>query len=72
MNFILSTGSVAIFHSAWYMNLPMFSLDWVLYCIAWLPLLMLLASAFKFYQTNKSSRISPKVIATIKLNSPMQ
>lgn len=72
MKFILSTGLVAVFFSAWYMNLPMFSLDWILYCIAWLPLLMLFVSAFKFDQTNKSSRISSKARATEKLNSPIQ
>ena len=72
MKFLLSTASTAVLYSAWHMNLTMFSLDWILYCIAWLPLLMLLASAFKYDQTNKNPSSSSTTIATNKLNSTIQ
>ena len=48
MKFIVITGSTAVFYSAWYLNIPMFSLDWFLYCIAWIPLLILFVSAYKY------------------------
>lgn len=51
MKIILSTGSLAVFYSAWHLNLTMFSLEWFLYCIAWTPLLMLFIAAYKYDKT---------------------
>lgn len=52
MIFILSIGSAAVFYSAWYMNLPIFSLGWFAYCLAWTPLFTIFMSANKYDNEN--------------------
>ena len=66
MIFILSIGSTAVFYSAWYMNLPFLSLDWFLYCLAWVPLAVLLISVYKYDQKKKSAHD----LATAKVSTP--
>ena len=44
---------MAIFYSAWYMNLPILSLNWFLYCLAWVPLTVLFISVYKYDQKRK-------------------
>jgi len=70
--FILSIGSAAVFYSAWYMNLPIFSLGWFLYCLSWIPLLMIFVSANKYDNKNKSAHDSPRPIEAPKLHRTMQ
>jgi len=58
--FILSIGSAAVLYSAWHMNLPVFSMGWLLYCLAWIPLLMIFVSADKYDSETKSKYDSPR------------
>lgn len=69
---ILSIGSAAVIYSAWYMNLPIFSLGWFVYCLAWIPLLMIFVSADKYDNKNKSTHDLPKPIAAQKSHRAMQ
>lgn len=64
MIFVLSLVSIAVFYSAWYLNLPIFSSEWCLYCIAWLPLIMIFVSAYKYDNKNKSKQSSTNAATT--------
>ena len=67
MMFILSIASAAIFYSAWYMNLPVFSLGWFFYCLAWVPLLMAFVSANKYDHENESTHDIPIPMGSRKI-----
>ena len=68
--FILSIGSAAIFYSAWFMNLPVFSSGWFMYCAAWIPLLMIFMSADKYDRENTQELSKQKT--TQKLHRAVQ
>ncbi len=69
---ILSIGSAAVIYSAWHLNLPIFSLGWFVYCLAWIPLLMIFVSADKYDNQHKSSHDLPRPKVTHKLHRTMQ
>ncbi len=70
--FILSIGSAAVIYSAWFINLPIFSLGWFVYCLAWIPLLMIFVSADKYDNKNKSKYDLPRPKAAQKLHRAIQ
>ena len=53
MIIVLSIGTTAIFYSAWYMDLPILSLNWFLYFLAWTPLIVMFISKYKYDQKRK-------------------
>jgi hypothetical protein len=67
MMYILSIGSAAVFYSAWYMNLPIFSLGWLFYCLAWIPLFMVFVSANKYDHKNSTKHDLPMPIGSRKI-----
>jgi hypothetical protein len=70
--FILSISSTAVIYSAWYMNLPIFSLGWFVYCLSWIPLLMIFVSASKYDHKNRNTHDLPMPIGAQKSHSTMQ
>ncbi|MEH6457652.1 MAG: hypothetical protein V7749_15095, partial [Cocleimonas sp.] len=45
---IIFIGLTTLFYSAWYINLPLLSLDWFLYCLSWIPLTLIFIASYKY------------------------
>ena len=60
---ILSIGSAAVIYSAWYMNIPIFSFGWFLYCLSWIPLLMIFVSAEKYDKSVEKEEDQSEIVA---------
>jgi len=67
MIFIIPIGSLAVFYSAWYLNLPIFSSDWFLYCFSWTPLLLIFVTAYKYDTKNdiKNKRTHERAVPAL-------
>ena len=65
---IIFISLTALFYSAWYLNFPFLSLDWFLYCLAWIPLIVILISAYKYDIKKNRKQELPNTQEMVKLN----